>query len=181
MNLYHLNPPVRFHMLAEIELDRAGDNLYYSTRFNDRGRRHYPELLVEAAKDGNATSLARELNQRGCFVHLERHHRQGRVHTVRVPSTAAQMFAEGEFNRFYIRGLCLHAIERRCAHVEVYRAKPVAEPRRESEMRIGDLLEPGEVLGDLRRHPGEKPWLGVPGGIGSGLSVRLRDTAAAAS
>ena len=56
----------------------------------------------------------------------------------------------------------------------IYRAKPVSNPRPESEARVETSLSPEELLDDLRSHPGdEPPTLGVPSGPNSGLSVRL--------
>jgi hypothetical protein len=43
-----------------------------------------------------------------------------------VPVTAADTLAEGEFNRFYLRGLCRRASAANMAEIEVYRAKEVA-------------------------------------------------------
>ena len=84
------------------------------------------------------------------------------------------MLAEGEFNRFYIRGLCLRAIELGIGEVAVYRAKYVESPRPESDYLIGQRLPAASLLEDLRIHSGEEePYLKVPGGPNSGLSVHL--------
>lgn len=42
---------------------------------------------------------------------------------VKVPVTAPETLSEGEFNRFYARGLCRVAISLGIAAVQVYRAK----------------------------------------------------------
>jgi hypothetical protein len=56
----------------------------------------------------------------------------------------------------------------------VYRAKPVRNPRPESEAMIESTLAADDLLTDLRSHTGdEMPTLGVPSGPNSGLSVRL--------
>jgi hypothetical protein len=46
------------------------------------------------------------------------------------------MLAEGEFNRFYIRALCVRAIEDGLPEVIVYRAKEVQSARPESARMI---------------------------------------------
>lgn len=92
---------------------------------------------------------------------------------VKVPITAAETLSEGEFNRFYIRGLCARAIEDGVDAVIVYRARVSTRPRPESEARIGTPLSPAAVLQDLRQRIGTDTALAVPGGVNSGLSVRL--------
>jgi len=70
--------------------------------------------------------------------------------------------------------LARRAIEDDISELVVYRAKPVSNPRPESEARVETVLPPEELLEDLRTHPGdERPSLGVPSGPNSGLSVRL--------
>jgi hypothetical protein len=82
--------------------------------------------------------------------------------------------AESEFNRYYIRALARRAIEDGIQELVVYRAKPVQNPRPESEARVETAIPPQDLLDDLRAHLGdERPTLGVPSGPNSGLSVRL--------
>ncbi|MDP9470553.1 MAG: hypothetical protein M3Q71_07785 [Chloroflexota bacterium] len=57
--------------------------------------------------------------------------------------------------------------------VEVYRAKQVTSPRLESQRMLGKLVDPEELLNDLRAHPGTDTALGLPSGPNSGLSIRL--------
>jgi hypothetical protein len=93
--------------------------------------------------------------------------------TAKVPINAPDMMAEGEFNRFYARGLCLRAIAEGIPTVTVYRAKEVNNPRPESEALIGTHVSAEQLLQDLRQHTGTDTDLGLPGGPNSGLSVRL--------
>jgi hypothetical protein len=83
------------------------------------------------------------------------------------------MLAEGEFNRFYIRALCMSAMEDGVTELVVYRAKAVQSARSESERKIGQAVSPGALLNDLRARPGVDTALGLPAGPNSGLSVRL--------
>ena len=80
---------------------------------------------------------------------------------------------EGEFNRYYCRGLCRRAIEEGVAQLQVYRAKAVAEPRPASQAKIGALVDPAAILDDLRRTQGVEPALGLPPGPNSGLTLRF--------
>jgi hypothetical protein len=83
------------------------------------------------------------------------------------------MLAEGEFNRFYVRGLCLRAIDEGIDRLVIYRAKAVEEPRPDSNRRIGRSVNPRTLLDDLRRNAGVDTALGIPPGPNSGLSVKL--------
>jgi hypothetical protein len=90
-----------------------------------------------------------------------------------VPVTATETLAEGEFNRFYCRGLCARAIAEQTKEVEVYRGKYVQEPRAVSEAKMGMRCNPLTLLNDLRTSQGIEPTLGIPPGPNSGLTIRL--------
>ena len=89
-----------------------------------------------------------------------------------MPWNAAQTLAEGEFNRFYIRAVRRATLEDGGETVEVYRAKAVADPRPDSEAKIGALVNAAVLLADLRQNIGIDTALGLPNGPNSGLSVR---------
>lgn len=91
----------------------------------------------------------------------------------KVPVTAPDTLAEGEFNRFYARGLCARAIADGIPDVEVYRGKQVQRPRPESQSKIGNRINVKALLEDLRKSQGVEPALGLPPGPNSGLTVRL--------
>jgi hypothetical protein len=86
---------------------------------------------------------------------------------------AHEMLAEGEFTRFYIRGLCLRAIEDRIPAVIIYRAKHVENARSASAEKIGSAHAPALLLADLREHLGLDTALGLPPGPNSGLCAKL--------
>ncbi len=90
-----------------------------------------------------------------------------------IPENAPETIAEGAFNRYYIRALARRALEDRIPALVIYRAKPVAQPRPESEALVETTIDPAALLEDLRAHTADRPELGVPAGPGSGLSVRL--------
>lgn len=176
LNLVDLNhPDTRRFMLEEIEFDVARSNLYISPRLSASGAREYPDLLREAARNGTEASLAAELRtSRGRMNTTEQRRKpKGGFTTAQVPVTAPDTLAEGEFNRFYARGLCRRAVAEGIKTVAVYRAKAVDNPRPESEALIGTHLPPQQLLNDLRVHVGTDTALGLPAGPNSGLSVRL--------
>jgi hypothetical protein len=92
---------------------------------------------------------------------------------VKVPVTAPAMLAEGEFNRFYARGLCLKAIKNGISDVVVYRGKQVQQPLPESEAMIGKKINAKALLDDLRKSQGVEPSLGIPPGPNSGITICL--------
>ena len=173
----NLDGLTRSFMVAEIERDTTQGVLYLSPRLTERGRRDWPGLLRTAAESGDERRLAESLRGTGRLHEVEhRRNRRGwgQTHEVRVSITAPMTLAEGEFNRFYIRGLCLRAIGEGLADVEVYRAKAVDVPRSESIYMVGRKLPAERLLDDLRLYSSEEePAMRVPGGPNSGLSVRL--------
>lgn len=170
-NFMDLTSDIRQKMIKEIQEDIAKNNLYYSKRFNQNGKQKYPEILIKnVTSNGNDVSLGLELKENQCFLTEEMSARGLR----KVPVNAPEIFAEGEFNRFYIRALCLHALAEG-KNLEVYRAKNVVGARSSSQEKIGDLVDPQSLLNDVRNNIGIDTHLGLPAGPNSGLSVKLVD------
>ena len=177
MALYfeNLDNRTRQLMLAEMEYDIANNQLHISPFLSGQGQRDYANLLREALESGNDETLAENLRMhRRILKTLPRRNPKGGYSIAATAENAAEVLAESEFNRYYIRALARRAIEDGIQEVVVYRAKPARKPRPESEARIETALSPEELLADLRAHLGdERPTLGVPSGPNSGLSVRL--------
>ena len=176
MSLYYVNLDERTRqlMLEEVEYDIAHNQLHISPFLSGQGQRDYVNLLKEAIQSGNDETLAEKLNaHRRLNKTQPRRKPTGGFSIAAAPSNAAEMLAESEFNRFYIRALARRAIEEGIDDLVIYRAKPVQSPRPESEALIEATLPPQDLLADLREHPDEPPALGVPSGPNSGLSVRL--------
>lgn len=173
LRLQDLDSRTRGLMVDELDFDLTEQTLYLSARFTPSGAEACPELLREAFQSGDDESLGRALAADGTFVEYEQATRGATVYSKRVPSDAAQTFGQGEFNRFYLRALCLRAITDGVQWLEVYRARDVAAPRPESTARIGTLVDPHCLLEDLRSHKGVDTALGLPSGPNSGLSARI--------
>jgi hypothetical protein len=169
LDLVDLDETTRDRMLSELESDLDDDTLYMGRDLSESGQRRYPTFLKEAIERGDDSSLEGCLSEPGVFNAMGL--RQGKP--VKVPRNAPQRLAEGEFNRFYLRGLCLRAIDDGANAVVVYRARNSSNPRRESEGLIGRTLDARELLADLRSNPGVDTALGLPPGPNSGLSARL--------
>lgn len=174
LNLTNLDERTRKHMLQEVEADIACGNLYMSQRLSRLGQEDYPSLLKEAIAKYDDAWLASNLRMNGRMNYEEQKRKPSGGYTIaKVPVTAPDTLAEGEFNRFYVRGLCLRALEDGISELEIYRAKEVSSPRRESEAMIGTRKNAQSLLQDIRTHPGVDTALRLPPGPNSGLSVRL--------
>ena len=171
LHLENLDAITRDFMLREFEADEVSGRLNPSNYFAEEGITRFPTLLRDAIVSGDDESLASALSAPGFFrSHYQRKTPSGGTAMSAVPRTASVTFSEGEFNRFYIRALCLRAIEGG-GTVEVYRARASSSARQESEALIGQTLSAADLLEDLRTHIGEAPML-LPC-VNSGLSVRL--------
>ena len=178
MALYYenLDDRTRQLMLAEVEYDEAHHQLHISPLLSGQGQMDYASLLREAIQNGNDETLAQSLqSHRRIARTLPRRRPKGEGYLIAAtPENAAQLLAESEFNRYYIRALARRAMEDGIPELVVYRAKPAKKPRPESEALVETALPAKDLLEDLRTHPGdEPPALGVPSGPNSGLSVRL--------
>ena len=88
-----------------------------------------------------------------------------------IPSDAAEILSEGQFNRFYILGLCKVARKRNIHQLIVYRAKKSLHPRPESELLIDTPIDITEVESQLKDTQSSfKSKLVQPN---SGISMRL--------
>ena len=170
----NLDNRTREFMIEELELDISSGKLYVSPRLNPNGQKNWESLLREAIQGHDDEWLANELQKRSYMNTREvRSTRSGGTTLAKVPVTAPETLAEGEFNRFYARGLCARAIDEGITDVEVYRGKQVQRPRPESQAKIGMKYAAKALLDDLRTSQGVEPSLGIPPGPNSGLTIRL--------
>ncbi|MET7014489.1 hypothetical protein [Uliginosibacterium flavum] len=170
----NLDSKTRTHMAAELAIDQARGNLYVSPRLNDQGVRAWPALIEEAITTHDDAWLSAEIRNRNLLkTREERRNPKGGTTPVQVPVNAHETLAEGEFNRFYARGLCLRAIQEGNPNIVAYRARHSEHPRSESEAMVGRAFAPEALLNDLRSSVGVEPALGLPPGPNSGLSIRL--------
>jgi len=174
MNFTNLDERTRVYMLDELEQDEANHRVYFSPRLSQTGQSRWTDILRDAIQHGDDASLAATLRASGYLnATLQRRKPSGGYSTAQMPVNAPDTLAEGEFNRFYIRGVCLRALADKIDHVIVYRAKAVEKPRAESEAKIGSSIDAQKVLDDLRVTQGIDTALGLPAGANSGLSVKL--------
>lgn len=150
-NFRDLNDDTRGFMVDEIETAIREGNLYFSKRFNQAGHEEWPGLLLEAAREHNEHWLAYQLESRGLMKGLEGSRTPSGGYTIKhVPHTSAETIAEGQFNRYYILGLCRRALAEGKVQVFVYRAKEVRDPRPESNRIIGQSRDPSGLIEQIR-------------------------------
>ena len=174
LNYLNLDDQTRGFIVEEIEMDIANESMYVSSYLSDDGVADWPHILRTAAEQHDDGWLAGQLRGTGRLKTLaHRRKPKGGYSTVKVPVTAPETMAEGEFNHYYARGVCRRAIAEGIGRVVVYRAKQVREPRPDSEAKIGSEHDPEVILADLRSTQGDEPALGIPPGPNSGLTLKL--------
>lgn len=132
--------------------------------------------MQQAVQDHNDDWLAQQLLSRGYLLSEESYTRNDVIRTRRINQPhAAQQLGEGEFNRYYIRGLCRRAEGEGKNKLIIYRGKEVSNPRPESEAKIGSAVSTEILLTTLRKNDFVtiEDAIGVPGGPNSGLTCRL--------
>jgi hypothetical protein len=174
LNLENLNDEnVRTLMMEEFEKDLTEGKCYYSNRLKPDCHEKYAELMKDAIRTGDDSSLSEAIRAGNILeTMVPRRKPTGGMTMVNVPVDAHVTLAEGEFNRCYLRGICRKAVDTG-ARIEVYRAKQVREPRPESQAMIGRQLDPNQLLSDLRANIGFETHLKLPPGPNSGLSGRF--------
>ena len=147
----HLDAQTRRYMVEEIEAARREGNLYFSKRFTPAGDAGWPSLLLDAARNYDEHWLAYKLEVTGFMEGFETSATPSGGYTLKhVPGTAAETMAEGQFNRYYMLGLCRRAIDESVGQVAVYRAKPVANPRDSSNAMLGSTFTPADLIKQIR-------------------------------
>jgi len=157
---------VRNYMVNEIKLDISLNRLYISKRLNITGKNIYPDLLIEAASSLTEVELTNRIS-----VFFNKTELTKNLIEKKVPKNAARIFAEGEFNRFYIRAVCLESVSQGNESVEIYRGRQSSFARPESELKIDKHLNANDLLEDLRTNIGKPPRI-LPE-INSGLTIKL--------
>lgn len=170
-NLTNLDD-VRSEMITEINADIDADKLYLSERLNAEGRQQYPSKLLEAAMSLDINGYISSFGMEYFNSHYRRKTKSGFTQ-VKMNKDANVTLCEGEFNRFYIRAVCLKAIAIGQGMVTAYRARPSNNPRPESTEIENKQFDADKLLNDLRTNIGVDTVLGLPPGPNSGMSVRL--------
>jgi hypothetical protein len=175
LDLAHLDPGTRRYMLAELEADIASGTLYRSPQLTEDGLRRYDHLLSDALLTGTETSFAEALHGCSAVQPPGRWQHPREVGPEEALADATNRLAEREFHRFYIRGLCLRALDQGIETLVIYRARPADPGRAASDAMIGVRIAVRSLLEDLRGTFHSFPPHGLPQCRDPGLSVRLPD------
>jgi hypothetical protein len=171
----NLDPTTRRYAVEELDRDVGAQALMTSDRLRPGSAEEYRKLLRDALAYYDDQWLEDRLRPLLVSFELRRTPSGGQT-TARVPDNAARLMAEGEFNRYYMRGLSRRALAEGLGELEVYRARLSEQPRAESARLEGERVRAVELLADLRAGGGEEDHDGPPLPLGrpnSGLSVRL--------
>jgi len=168
----NLDPVTRRFALEELDRDIADGSFHASDRLRPESVHEYKKLLREAVRYYDDRWL--EEKAEDLVIEVEpRRTRSGATTTAKVPDMAVRMLTEGDFNRYYMRGISRRALEEGRGIVEVYRARLSLEERPESTELEGRRIAPAQVLSWLRgERTGDTPAAGL-GRPNSGLSLRL--------
>jgi hypothetical protein len=162
----HLDERNRALMLSEFERDKSEKRVFFDARLKGDIHSQYLGSLERALSAGTPESFAAEIKG-GEYLSALELRRQGSTEVeARVPITYPQTLAEAEFNRYYMRAVCLRAMQDGLA-IEVYRAKPVSKPRPPAT----ETWTPEALLEHLRMT--NISVAGAFPGANSGKSIRL--------
>lgn len=171
-NFKNLDEVTREFMVSEVKWAIDNDELYYSKRFVDGSGGKWQSLLLDAARSYDDHWLAFQIEDNLMLKNFEPARKPKGGYTIKhVPDTASETLACGQFNRYYILGLCQRAINEGLSVVEIYRAKESENPRQQSELLIGQRMAAQDLISELRSVEGSlKSELLKPN---SGLSVKI--------
>jgi hypothetical protein len=168
----NLDPTTRRLAIAELDDDLKTGAFHASERLRPTAVADYQHLLRESLRYYDDLWLEQRASD--LIVDFEtRQTRSGGQTTAKIPEMASRMLAEGDFNRYYMRGVARRAVDEGRQIVEVYRARLSLEPRPDSAEAEGQRVQAKDVLDYLRgttSTPPDEVRLGRPN---SGLSVRL--------
>jgi hypothetical protein len=129
-------------------------------------------LIAEAVELHNERWLAFQIESNSMFKDFENAKRPNGVYnTKHVPDNAAEVQVSGQFNRYYMLGLCQRAISEGKENAEIYRARNSNDPRSNSRTLIGQQKNVRDLIEELR--PVESSLKSKLCQPGSGLSIKL--------
>jgi hypothetical protein len=168
-NFLDLNEEIRSLMKEEVAFDLDNGILSKSTRFNDKGNIEYSDILLKNIENGDEETMSFQLV--GLFKAKEiSHDKKGNKIEKDIPSDANKNFANTEFNRFYMRALCVFALKNNKS-LEIYRAKDSLSHRLESDNSLNTKIENvQETLMMLRDNKEYYNFIAKPN---SGLSLKI--------
>lgn len=168
LNYTQLNETTRRFMMQEW----AQGGHFLHPRLNEAGRARWMSLLRDALQYHTDVWLERELIRRNCFVATEylKSTMGGKTVTRAINrEQIAKALAEGEFNRFYLRGLCLAAKTKGYTHLIVTQGRILPGTVPQGRDYVGAPVEAAPLLQTLRASTFKQidTALGAPEGLTS--------------
>jgi hypothetical protein len=183
MEYTNLDETTRRYMLMELEEDVREGRVILSRLLTNRGQGEFIDLLGEAMRHHDPYWLGSELRSGGrMHIALEDADVQ-KLAPEELPVYEPDVLAEGEFNRYYVRGMCRRALDEGIEELRivkltkgpyasfVYKSGDLPQDEREREVDVADKVDPQWLLEKLRQDPEGEMDLGIPGEPGSGLTV----------
>ena len=160
-------------MEDEYNLDKIQNRIYFSPRLTEEGVDRYSKFLQNALSYGTKEWLAEKLRE----AHVIKDHEKllnplGGIREVKVPASAPDILAEGEFSRYYLRAVCRQAIKEGIIHLEIISNSPSDTISDKEKAKIGRIVNPKDLLDDLRQNSYVNTRFGIPSPK-SGLTVRF--------
>lgn len=134
-------------LINEAEIEVLNKSYIHSKRLNNRGRRRFPELLVQAAEKNDTQWLIKALQQPQFLRNRESRKEEGNVlRFVRMPKNPVESLAHAQMDRLRLRAHCRLMLE--LGHKKITLAARKQNAPWEMEKRTFDTKM---VLDDLRR------------------------------
>jgi len=151
-------------MMREFLDDCSNGRVYFGERLKKSKQVIYQDLFKQAIENMDLESFVIKLYDSEFWEEFEvdKNGVQKKINTER----AAIILAEGEFNRLYIRAVCLAAEEKK-QKVTIYRFRDSKTPDPVSEAKIGTSYDPKTIYDDVKNNL-ETKYLPRPS---SGISI----------
>lgn len=102
IHLENLDSITRNYMLSEVNMDFEKDSIYYSKYLKSGLEDSWNNIFIKAVIEHNDVWLEQQTEIQELLVKTyQKRNPTGGFTTAKVPYTAPQTLAEGEFNRFY--------------------------------------------------------------------------------
>ncbi len=168
-NFVDLDNITRKYMLDELEVDIKNDAVFISCWLKEDSATKYIEILKSAITSYDESWLASEILKHNLLKESVDLNNKD----ITIPINANTILAEEEFNKYYMRGVCLRAVKDGTKSVIVYRGQRVTIPSPESQQKLGQELEAETLLDSLRNASDIYSALNVPRRPSPKLTVKL--------
>jgi hypothetical protein len=168
----NLNSDTREYIVEAITEAEKSFNLYYGPHLKETAKGEFAALLKEAAAAHDEQWLTSQLHALDMMNKIEKHRtKAGKEVTQKMPPEAAENLAAGQFNRFYMLGLCIWAQYNDIPQLQVYRAKELPNPKPEAEYLVGKTIPVDDIEAQLKGR--DQSLYSLLADPNSGLSLRL--------